>query len=122
MIKVFSSFTQRRGEYGEQLAARYVKSRGFEIISTNQQVGRGEIDIIAKRGGVTHFFEVKTGIAGGIIDPTENITQKKKQHFMRAVLRYCQEQSISNYELSFLAVYIQKDMKNGGVKEFPFER
>lgn len=122
MIRVFSSFTQRRGEYGEQLAAVYLKNKGFEIVGTNQQVGRGEIDIVARKGSVTHFFEVKTGIAGGIIDPTENITQKKKQHFMHAVLRYCQEQPISNYELSFLVVYIQKDMKNGEVKEFPFER
>lgn len=121
MIRVFSSFAQRRGEYGEQYARKYLEGRGFTVIATNEQVGRGEIDIIASKGCVTHFFEVKAGFAGSTVDPVENITKKKKQRFLRAVLLYCQTNTIYRYQMSFLVVYMQRDMKTAEVKVFPFE-
>lgn len=49
------------GAFGEQIAANYLKKRGFSILDTNYLKKWGEIDVIARdTGGIVHFVEVKT--------------------------------------------------------------
>ena len=40
--------TKQIGDYGEDLAEKYLKKRGWRILSRNFGVKGGEIDIIAK--------------------------------------------------------------------------
>lgn len=47
------------GRYCEELAASYLVSKGYEIVATNYQIQKGEIDIICKRGELLVFAEVK---------------------------------------------------------------
>jgi len=55
------SITKRKeiGNLAENLAARYLESRGYEIIAKNYQKPWGEIDIIAFKDNVCVFVEVK---------------------------------------------------------------
>ena len=61
------SVTRQRGERGEDIAAAYLKKRGYRIVDRNWSVrGRGgkllgEVDIIARKGGDVIFVEVKAG-------------------------------------------------------------
>ena len=48
------------GDRGENLAARYLRNRGYKIISRNFRVDVGEIDIVARDGKTIVFVEVKT--------------------------------------------------------------
>ena len=48
------------GAVGEELAARFLERRGFEIIDRNYWKPWGEIDVVARKSGVVHFVEVKT--------------------------------------------------------------
>lgn len=53
------------GDLGEKIAAGHLKKRGYKILDRNypkewQGVKRGEIDIIAKKGNLISFVEVKT--------------------------------------------------------------
>lgn len=52
------------GAYGETIAARYVKRKGFVVLEVNYLKKWGEIDIVArettKKGEIIHFIEVKT--------------------------------------------------------------
>lgn len=48
------------GDRGENLAARYLRNRGYKIISRNFRVEAGEIDIVARDGRTIVFVEVKT--------------------------------------------------------------
>lgn len=49
------------GHYGESLAKKYLKKKGYRIISANIKYSWGEIDIIAKdNNDVLVFIEVKT--------------------------------------------------------------
>lgn len=48
------------GDAGESQACDWLRSRGFLILDRNVSNHFGEIDIIAKRGRVIHFVEVKT--------------------------------------------------------------
>jgi len=47
------------GAWGEERAAKYLRSKGYTILERNFRCRAGEIDIIALRGGVIAFVEVK---------------------------------------------------------------
>lgn len=48
------------GALGEKLAGEFLEKRGFRLIEKNYRKPWGEIDIIASKGGVIRFVEVKT--------------------------------------------------------------
>ncbi len=45
----------------EELAARYLRKKGFKIIEKNYKTRFGEIDIVARYGKYLVFVEVKSG-------------------------------------------------------------
>jgi putative endonuclease len=48
------------GRWGERRAAWWLRLHGWRILATRVKVGAGEIDLIARRGRITAFVEVKT--------------------------------------------------------------
>ena len=48
------------GNLGEEMAARYLLTQGYQIMETNFRCRSGEIDIIARKFNCYHFVEVKT--------------------------------------------------------------
>ncbi|MDA0194867.1 MAG: YraN family protein [Bacteroidetes bacterium] len=48
------------GEWGERLAAEFLIEKGYEIIEKNYRFSHGEIDLIAMKGELLVFVEVKT--------------------------------------------------------------
>lgn len=54
------------GNLGEQKAADFLVAAGYEIVDRNWRTKRGEIDIIASKGDVLVFAEVKTLPSGNI--------------------------------------------------------
>jgi putative endonuclease len=48
------------GRVGEEIATKFLVSKGFKIIDRNYRKPWGEIDIIAEKESVVHFVEVKT--------------------------------------------------------------
>lgn len=51
---------QKIGALGEEIAAKYLKNKGFSIIDRNYLKKCGEIDIVAQKGKILHFIEVKS--------------------------------------------------------------
>lgn len=47
------------GRWGEGLVAEYLRSKGWTILNMNFRCRFGEIDIIAQKGGILAFTEVK---------------------------------------------------------------
>lgn len=47
------------GERGENVAARFLQRAGYKILGRNYRTPVGEIDIIARRGRVVAYVEVK---------------------------------------------------------------
>lgn len=47
------------GRRGEDLAAWYLRFKGWRILARRIKTPRGEIDLIARRGGTVAFIEVK---------------------------------------------------------------
>ena len=58
------------GRIGETVAAQYLVRHGFKIIERNYRKPWGEIDIIAEKGAIIRFVEVKTLSRESDSDPT----------------------------------------------------
>ncbi|WP_137135869.1 YraN family protein [Rhizobium sp. FKY42] len=50
---------ERRGRFAEFLAALYLMSKGYRIVATRYRTPLGEIDLIARKGNIIAFVEVK---------------------------------------------------------------
>ena len=50
---------ERRGRRGEQFAVWWLRLGGWSIIGQRLRVGAGEVDIVARRGSILAFVEVK---------------------------------------------------------------
>ena len=51
---------QRRGVFAESLCRWYLRLRGWRIVASGWRCPAGEIDILARRGGVLAISEVKS--------------------------------------------------------------
>ena len=80
--------TAETGREGERLAVDLLRRRGYIIHELNWRNGRYEIDIIASRGGVLHFVEVKTRSVMGWGSPESAMTPDKCRALLRAAASY----------------------------------
>ncbi len=74
-----------KGSLAEDKAIKFLTSKKFEIIERNFYTKFGEIDIIAKKDGVLHFIEVKSGDS---FEPIYNITPSKIKKIIKSVYIY----------------------------------
>jgi len=51
---------ERRGAWGERAAAWLLALKGYRVVARRRRTPVGEIDLVARRGGVLAFVEVKT--------------------------------------------------------------
>ena len=67
------------GRRGEATAARYLAQRGWTILHRNWRLGHKEIDLVARRGRVVAFVEVKSRSGPDFGHPLESITPFKRR-------------------------------------------
>jgi putative endonuclease len=95
---------QRVGQWGEQVAAEHLVSRGCEIVARNVRTPYGEIDIVAKQGEVTIFVEVKTRTSNTMGLPEESITAKKRKHMVACAEHYAAENEIDGWQIDVISI------------------
>jgi putative endonuclease len=76
------------GRTGEELAAGYLATRGWEILARNVRFREGELDIVATRAGIIAFVEVKTRRSVAFGSPAEAVTWRKQRRIRTLALRY----------------------------------
>lgn len=71
------------GNYGEAIAAEYLKQLGYNILYKNYSCKIGEIDIIAKYKNYICFIEVKTRYSTCYGRPSEAVSYVKQQKYLK---------------------------------------
>lgn len=76
------------GRQGEAEAARYLTSKGYEIIEQNFRHQHAEIDLIAQRGKLLLFVEVKTRSNLSFGNPETFVSYTQARLIMKAAEHY----------------------------------
>ena len=77
-----------KGAVGEVLAARFLRKKGYTIVSSNYRCRQGEIDIIASCKGYIVFVEVKTRRQDARYLPREAVTVAKQRRLIQTAAIY----------------------------------
>lgn len=72
------------GKYGEDVACKYLQTKGYQIVERNFRIRGGEIDIIAQEGKTLVYVEVKTRSSHKFGLPEEAVTYHKIKFLERA--------------------------------------
>lgn len=73
---------KRLGAKGEKQAAKYLKKHGWKIVEKNYKNPFGEIDIIAKKGEIYAFIEVKTRLTDMFGTPSQAVNEQRKRRYI----------------------------------------
>ena len=84
------------GAFAEQKAAEYLRTIGYVVRETNLRMRNIEIDLIAQKGKVISFVEVKAR-SGDAQDPAEAVDKKKRNKMIAAADIYLQNQDCDYY-------------------------
>ena len=106
------SYNKRQvGTEKENLAAEYLKKKGYFIIEKNYRVRQGEIDLIARDGMCIVFVEVKYRTNGRSGDALEAVTGAKIRQISKTALFYLNQEKISidNTPIRFDVIGINGD-------------
>ena len=72
----------------ELRAARWYRRRLYRVLDTNVWLAGAEIDIVARRGRVLVFCEVKSKSGDGFGDPLEMVDDRKAARIRRAAVAW----------------------------------
>lgn len=59
---------EKRGRQGERIAAWWLRLKGWSILDRRVRTPAGEIDLVARRGAMVAFIEVKARKTGASLD------------------------------------------------------
>ena len=84
---------QNIGKYGEKLAARYLKKKGYRIVGKNLHFGKNELDLVVKNKQFLAFVEVKTRSYENVQEaeqsrPALAVDQEKRLRTVQAAKAY----------------------------------
>ncbi|MBE6806395.1 MAG: YraN family protein [Ruminococcaceae bacterium] len=72
-----------KGAAGEVLAARFLRDKGYKLLTSNFRCRQGEIDIVAQKDGYVVFVEVKTRQQETLYSPREAVTVPKQRRLIQ---------------------------------------
>ena len=72
------------GDAGEGAAAEMLRSRGYRIVARNHRCRRGEVDLIAEKGELLIFVEVRTRATKAFGGPEETVSPAKQRRVLAA--------------------------------------
>jgi putative endonuclease len=75
---------QTLGRLGEQVAARWLRRRGWRVLAERFRNGRRDVDLIVEREGTVAFVEVKTRRDSVFGDPIEAVSWRKRRELIRS--------------------------------------
>ncbi|MBI4999511.1 YraN family protein [Candidatus Gottesmanbacteria bacterium] len=107
---------QDLGKKGEELAARYLQSHGYRILTRNFRSKLGEIDAIGLDGKILVFIEVKTRWSKKFGPPEEAVTSWKLKSIIKTAqyFKMLHPELPESLRIDVVAISLSSD---GGVEE-----
>ncbi|HBI93896.1 MAG TPA: YraN family protein [Terrisporobacter glycolicus] len=109
-----------KGKLGEEIALKYIISKGGKVIEKNYRTKIGEVDIIAKLNGELVFVEVKSRSNINYGYPSESVNYKKKRKITNVAKYYILDNSLENLSIRFdvIEIYFNEKKINHIVNAF----
>ena len=120
------------GKIGEDVAEKFLISKGLEIVERNYRKPYGELDIVAREksgnGDCLHFVEVKTvshgmtKVGGGVAHethrPEENVHPQKLRRLARVIQTYLfsRGKDAERWQFDVVCVYLNTEIRRARVK------
>jgi putative endonuclease len=100
------------GNQNEKLAQEFLIKNGYTILDKNFLTKFGEIDIIAKKGNVLVFVEVRSKSYTYFGKPFETINKSKIQKIIKTAQIFISKNYLSEYDVRFDVISIEKEKIN----------
>ncbi len=98
---------RQTGSNYEDVAERYMLEHGFLIVERNYVCPVGEIDLVARKGSIWCFVEVKYRKGSEYGFAAEAVTFKKQQKLVKTADRYIRQRKLNpngNYRFDVMAI------------------
>ena len=106
------------GKLGEDLACKYLETKGYKIIERNFEARQGEIDIIAIDKKEIVFIEVKTRTSDNFGKGCEAVNYYKQQRYVKIAKYYTVCNKIKDVNIRFDVIEIQNEQINHIISAF----
>ena len=97
------------GQAGEDRAAAWYRAHGYSVLARNWRCREGELDLVARRGRVLVFVEVKARRTDRFGTPAEAVTPTKQRRLRALACRYLEATELRPEGLRFDVVSILAD-------------
>lgn len=100
------------GQWGEEVAANYLESKGYRILERDWKSGHRDLDIIARTANEVVFVEVKTRRTREFGNPFEAVDYRKRRNLLAAINQYVRYRRIDMpFRLDIISI-IAEDMSH----------
>jgi len=99
----------RIGQAAEQVVAEWLERRGYQIVARNLRIGRLELDVVARRGGLIAVVEVRARGPASWTSGFASLDRAKRRRIRRAgerlwQRRYRQDPTVSRLRFDAASV------------------
>jgi len=126
VLTIFLMDSKQLGNFGEKIACQYLEQKGYKILDRNyvkelSAVLKGEIDVIAKKGGIISFIEVKASkdFPGRAFSPEDRVNYPKQRQIIKIAQMWLGEKKIpldSKWQIDVVAVRIDLATKKAKIR------
>jgi putative endonuclease len=95
------------GAQGEAIAAAHLARQGYRIVGRNVRADGVELDLIAARGSLHVFVEVKTRRSRRLGIPEEAIDERKRERLVRGATAWMREHRIRGGSARFDVIAVE---------------
>lgn len=101
------------GRTGEALSIAHLERNGYRILHVNFRTPFGELDAVAKKGGILIFIEIKTRASSSLGPPYLAVTAIKKRHLIKNALYYLKRFELldSDWRIDVVSVKMDREYK-----------
>ena len=109
-----------QGDAAEERACRHLEGSGFTIVERNFRTRGGEIDIVARKGDVLAFVEVRSRGDADFGTPEGSVTPAKRRRIVAAARQYLSKVPLSSWrEARFDVIAIEGSGDAAELRHYP---